>query len=103
MLANEKMRQIFESTAERKAELAQKYGVKLEVAPAQSSTLGAGTPSQSAQAPTPNTPSPSVTKLTTNGLSPAVSNGVHSAASSDAESSKSPSTPRSAKKNKKRK
>ncbi|KAL0572935.1 Translocation protein S66 [Marasmius crinis-equi] len=100
MLANEKMRQIFESTAERKAELALKYGIKLEAAspepPAQIQIQ--------AQASTPTTPSPSLTKLT-NGLSPSVNAGVESAASSDAESAKGSSSPRSkaAKKGKKRK
>ncbi|KAK7043602.1 Translocation protein S66 [Paramarasmius palmivorus] len=106
MLANEKMRQIFESTAERKAELAQKYGVKLDPVPTSSPIATVvGAPSQSAQAPAPTPSSPAVTKPTTNGLSPAVNPGVDSAASSDAESSKSPSTPRSkaGKKGKKRK
>ncbi|KAJ8078639.1 Translocation protein S66 [Marasmius tenuissimus] len=99
MLANEKMRQIFESTAERKAELAAKYGLKLET-PSPETLIQVQT---QAQASTPPTPSRAAAELT-NTLSPSVRAGVESAASSDAESQKG-SSPRSkaAKKGGKRK
>ncbi|KAG7092326.1 hypothetical protein E1B28_008687 [Marasmius oreades] len=96
MLANEQMRKIFESTTERKAELALKYGVKLEATDTETAQ-----PQRQAQT---STPTPSKSKLT-NGLSPPVNAGVESAASSDAESHQSPISPRSkaAQKGKKRK
>ncbi|KAF9005584.1 Pre protein translocase subunit Sec66-domain-containing protein [Cyathus striatus] len=80
MLANEKMRAAFERTAEAKTELEIKYGVKAK-------TLD------------DTTSSSSKTKQA-NGLVPPLKSGAESVVSSDGEGS---GTPKSAKKNKKRK
>ncbi|KAF9264813.1 hypothetical protein L218DRAFT_957994 [Marasmius fiardii PR-910] len=100
MLANEQMRKIFESTIERKAELALKYGVKMETTTPE---LTVQVQTQ-AQASSPTPPTLSKAKLT-NGPSPSVNAGVESVVSSDAESQQGTSSPRSktAKKGKKRK
>jgi len=113
MISNEKMRAIFEQTAEVKAELELKYDTKAKNALAPS-PIGVASPSAAASPPPasassvhPQTPS---TSKTTNGLMPPPSAGAESVASSDGEavtSFTSPSTPRtpskSGKKGKKRK
>ncbi|KAL0946990.1 hypothetical protein HGRIS_013136 [Hohenbuehelia grisea] len=99
MIANERMRQLFEATAENRAIKETKYGVKSKLLPTGTPTL---------PSPVPSSPSPSVLSQSssTSGLAPPLSAGAESVASSDAESPSSPNIARSSKsskKNKKRK